>query len=57
MKNTIIYNRDTLKMVENINGCKTTKKFKSLDAMLEDKEITEEYILEDADCKVRVILN
>jgi hypothetical protein len=44
--NVITYNTSTLKMVEKIDGSTTTRTFKTLESMLEDKATLEEYNLE-----------
>ena len=44
--NVITYNTSTLKMVEKIDGSTTTRTFKTLESMLEDKAALEEYNLE-----------
>tara|TARA_R110000824_G_scaffold41370_1_gene123163 strand:+ start:546 stop:719 length:174 start_codon:yes stop_codon:yes gene_type:complete len=56
MKNTITYNKETLKMIEIVDGQKTQTTFKSLELLLEDKEITEEYISENPECNMQIII-
>lgn len=56
MKNTITYNKETLKMIEIVDGQKTQTTFKSLELLLEDKEITEEYISENPECNMKIII-
>jgi hypothetical protein len=53
--NTITYTKSTLKMVEKIDGIVTTKKFKTLKDMLEDKFYADEYIKESKS-RVKTIL-
>ena len=53
--NTITYTKSTLKMVEKIDGIVTTKKFKTLKDMLEDKFYADEYIKE-SNSRVKTIL-
>ena len=43
-------------MIENIDGIKTTKKFKTLEALLEDKKIIEDYIAENPSEKINIII-
>ena len=53
--NTITYTKSTLKVVEKIDGIVTTRKFKTLKDMLEDKFYTDEYIKE-SNSRVKTIL-
>ncbi len=55
MKNSIIYTKSTLKMVERIDGSTTTKSFKTLEDMMEDKNAIEEYLHDDGS-DIKVIL-
>ena len=54
--NTITYNTKTLKMIEKINGSVTRKTFKSLVLLLEEKQETEDYLLEYPESKVKLII-
>ena len=56
MKNSITYNTKSLKMIENIDGSKTQKKFKTLESLLEDKKLIEDYIAENPSEKINIIL-
>lgn len=56
MKNSITYYQETLKMIEVIDGKKTQTTFKTLKELLEDKELTDEYISENPSTKMITIL-
>tara|TARA_R110000765_G_scaffold425367_1_gene538189 strand:- start:1636 stop:1812 length:177 start_codon:yes stop_codon:yes gene_type:complete len=57
MKNSITYYIEKLKMIENIDGNKTSTKFKNLAILLEDKKEVEQYILENPkSARIKIII-
>jgi hypothetical protein len=53
---SITYNTTNLKMIESINGSKSQTTFKTLELLLNDKKLLEDYIEETPEDYIKIIL-